>query len=133
MNPAEVKFKRLKPRDVKGPEVGKYKIGPEFHGCCGTGTRPVLFKEDARRYVVCDAENDLIEALSFFIRNPKRRAGKSNTKRKRNQFWRYKTRAAAVRKFVDLCNERFAENERAKNEEWEELNSALCGILGMPE
>jgi len=111
--------------DITVPALrkGKGLLGPEYAGCCNSGTRPLIMRSkvlDGDFWVgpelyVSDARHVAIR--EFYRLNGKRRRVYRIGKRRR--VYRFKSRAPAVAKFRELCAEvlRFNDGIRREREQ----------------
>lgn len=104
--------------------AGKGFSGPEFYGCCNTGTRPCIFHLKLGGWSV-GPEMACREAMRFGLTyKTKTYYGEGN-----RRVWFYKTRVSAVRRFTTLCEARIAENEAIRAEHLATLAKAKAGDM----
>jgi len=111
---------------IKLPKLiaGKGYAGPEFYGCCNTGTRPCIFHLKLGDWSV-GQEEACRGAMRFGLTyKDKIYYGEG-----RKRVWFYKSRAAAVKKFTELYDVRVAENEAVKAEHKTTLDKARSGDM----
>jgi hypothetical protein len=98
--------------------LGKGWLGPEALGCCGTGTRPAIYRSRATGKYVVGPENDCDYVLqNWKLIGSNKRIHKVPYGR---TVWVFKTRKPAVAKFAELCEERKQLNERLRKDYLEE-------------
>ena len=106
-------------------KAGKGYAGPEFYGCCNTGTRPCIFHLKLGGWSV--GPEELCRKCMRFGLTYKEKTyyGEGN-----RRVWFYKTRVAAVKRFTELCGIRVAENEAVRAEHVATLAKAKQGDIG---
>jgi hypothetical protein len=106
-------------------KIGQGYGGPEFYGCCNTGTRPSIFRMHLGGWSV-GPEEACRKCMRFGLTYKDHiHYGEG-----KNRVWFYKTRAAAVKKFTELYGIRVAENEAVKAEIRSHLTKAKQGDIG---
>ena len=105
---------------------GRMVVGPDWLGCCNTGTAPALYHSAEGKWVVGP------EAYVCDIATMVRRQG--ITRRKLvwdgKMFWVFKTRRPAVDKFLTLCEEATVRNQRIREERRALQRQARVGDVG---
>lgn len=117
--------------DVKEgrPRPGAFVYGPDYYRCFNTGSSPCLYRltnSAGGGYVVCWEADRHDAARAWMMTNRRRR---NLTLPNGRQAWGFKTRAAALAKFLERCNARLDENHRAAMEHWQATCKALRGDL----
>ena len=103
---------------------GKGYRGPEFWGCCNTGTAPSIFHSRNGRYVV-GPEMACRDAMQNGVTFGNKRIHGDG----RQRVWLYKSRKPAVAKFMALCGARIMENETVRREYMETRAKAAKGDI----
>jgi len=109
------------PRLAKGQG---YK-GPEFFGCFNTGLAPAIFYSRSGKYVVgpeIPCRDAMRAGMTLFAK-----VRVVNGADPRRKVWIFKSRAAAVRKFLALCGARLLENDAMRREYAETARRAAAG------
>jgi hypothetical protein len=105
--------------------AGKSWLGPEWYGCMNTGCRPMLrvptLDFESTGWILVGDESDVREVTAtpegvrWLLR-------KETGKREFKRVWKFRTRAAALRKFQELIDKVEAHRVSAQAEKsWAEL------------
>lgn len=99
--------------------------GPEWYGCCGTGAAPCIRRSMVTGKYVVGTEMSTDQALSDYRILSNRRKFEVGTR----MVFVYKTRKAAVAKFLVLCEKQEQVNAEMRQEHRRELKAAQAGDL----
>jgi len=114
---------------IKVPRLAKGKgyAGPEFYGCMNTGMRPSIFHSRKGFYIVgpelrCRDAMRWVDFSSVSVDN-------FVTDNKAQRVYIYKSRKAAVNKFMVLCGQQILNNWEMRQEHAELARKANSGDL----
>ncbi len=97
-------------------------LGPDFYGCCNTGSQPLIFRAERGQnwqwiVVAWDLDIRAAQLANWPLANKKKRVlPVPGIKDKRRKMWYFRTSASAFKHWMKLVEARKAENQRMVDE-----------------